>query len=314
MRRRNGPLTSHPVSSDQDQRLNDSVVAERMHRYQLWATLNAEDATAVAPARLRELGVYGGAQGIWVDKARTRAVDAEGVTMSVLHTGSSYADDLYDGGLLYHYPTTGRVAGRDSGEVASTKAANRLGLPIFVVTYPRPNASVRRVDLAWVEAWDEADRVFLITYGETPPPAEVPADELDGVVFELSAVRNRRSTLATSRQGQYRFKFNVFRRYGACCAVCDLSVGSLLDAAHLKSYRDHGTDDPRNGLVLCALHHRAFDVGLFAIEPESLSVVVRQSGVTASDLKLGRESLAHLERKPHRDALAWRWRAWNSAG
>ena len=45
---------------------------------------------------MRELGIYGGAQGIWVDKARTGELTpgGSGVTVSVLHTGQSYADDL----------------------------------------------------------------------------------------------------------------------------------------------------------------------------------------------------------------------------
>jgi len=38
-----------------------------------------------------------------------------------------------------------RVAGRDGAEVAATKAAQQLGLPIFVVTYRTPSSSVRNV-------------------------------------------------------------------------------------------------------------------------------------------------------------------------
>ena len=41
---------------------------------------------------LREMGVYGGAQGIWVDKRRTGALtaDGNGVTVGVRHTGQHY--------------------------------------------------------------------------------------------------------------------------------------------------------------------------------------------------------------------------------
>jgi predicted restriction endonuclease len=46
----------------------------------------------------------------------------------------------------------------------------------------------------------------------------------------------------------------------------------LLDAAHVRAYRDKGSDDPRNGLVLCATHHRAFDKKLFAIDPSTLQL------------------------------------------
>ena len=45
----------------------------------------------------------------------------------------------------------------------------------------------------------------------------------------------------------------------------------LLDAAHLRPYADKGSDDPRNGLVLCATHHRAFDKRLFGFIPQRAS-------------------------------------------
>ena len=60
-------------------------------------------------------------------------------------------------------------------------------------------------------------------------------------------------------------------RYAGCSEL------SLLDAAHLYPISKKGTDDPRNALVLCALHHRAFDRGLILIDPDSL--VVSVSGI-----------------------------------
>ena len=70
-----------------------AVVAERNRRDHLWQTLLAEYPAAVdvPPGRLRDLSVFGGAQGIWVDKAAaTGALEAEhGVTVGLLHTGPS---------------------------------------------------------------------------------------------------------------------------------------------------------------------------------------------------------------------------------
>jgi len=45
-----------------------------------------------------------------VDKSRTGELtpDGMGVAVSVLHTGRSYADDLSEDSLLYHYPATNR--------------------------------------------------------------------------------------------------------------------------------------------------------------------------------------------------------------
>jgi hypothetical protein len=98
--------------------------------------LHAGGPKGVAPGVLRDLGIYGGAQGVWVDKARTGSLteDATGVTVGLLHTGSSYADDLSDDGVIYHYPNTNRPRGRDLAEIEATKAAGRLGLPVFVIT------------------------------------------------------------------------------------------------------------------------------------------------------------------------------------
>ncbi len=59
--------------------------------------------------------MYGGAQGIWVDKARTGklAENGNGVTVSLTHSGKSYPDDWSEDGVIYHYPDTHRPPGRD---------------------------------------------------------------------------------------------------------------------------------------------------------------------------------------------------------
>jgi hypothetical protein len=107
---------------------------------------------------------------------RTRGIDgAGGITVSLLHTGQHYADELSADGVLYHYPRTGRPPGRDRSEVVATKAAGRLRLPVFVIT-PGVRASSRNVHKGWIEGWDDAAEVFLVTFAEELP-AEPPSDE-----------------------------------------------------------------------------------------------------------------------------------------
>jgi hypothetical protein len=69
--------------------------------------------------------------------------------------------------------TTRRRAGsRDATRPKLRRPRPRsLELPIFVVTYPSPSSSRRNVDLAWVEEWDDDERLFLITFGESQPAA-----------------------------------------------------------------------------------------------------------------------------------------------
>jgi putative restriction endonuclease len=259
---------------------------------------------------LRDLGIYGGAQGVWVDKARTGSLteDTTGVTVGLLHTGSSYADDLSDDGVLYHYPATNRPRGRDLSEIEATKAAGRLGLPVFVITYPSPGSTRRNIYLGWVESWDDSLETFLITFGDSQPAP--PVSETEEQPFRLVEERRTARSQVDARLGQQRFKFYVFKRYGERCAVCGISAPQLLDAAHLRPKRENGSDDPRNGLVLCASHHRALEAELFAIEPGSLRIRYTASGPDADPLRMDYSTLEHLPKKPHTEALEWLWGKW----
>ena len=146
--------------------------------------------------------------------------------------------------------------------------------------------------------------MFLVCFAEDPP-AELISETDEAAPFKLVDEPRTKQITTKVRTGQQRFKLQVFRYYGACCAVCNVVVADLLDAAHIRPKRDQGSDDPRNGLVLCATHHRAFDAGLFGVRPKTLEVLALHSLPTVEQLGLTRENLAHLARKPHSEALAW---------
>ena len=201
---------------------------------------------------------------------------------------------------------TGRGDARDLAEINATKEAKRNQLPIFVITYPSPQAAVRDVRLGWVEDWDDIARIFLISFGDQPPSQQ--RDSVESSAFQLVTGRRTRRREIEAREGQPRFKFRVLARYGPRCAVCDLDVTAVLDAAHLCPDSEGGKDDPRNGLVLCAVHHRALDAGLFFIDPDSLVLQLPRSGPSLESLRVTRKDLRHLQNQPHRDALHWLWR------
>jgi putative restriction endonuclease len=267
----------------------------------MWHALGNPD--AVTPAQIRELGLHRGQQGVFRDLGATAALSADGagITVGVLHTGSVYADDLTDDGVIYHYPSTARGV-RDANEIEATKNCQRLGLPLFVVITPSPAAPVRVVRLGWVVDYDDASGLFLIVFGETAPRNEPTMQEF---VLQIPH-RDQRPTATTARPGQLRFRFDVFKRYGPQCALCTVTHMDLLEAAHLCPVADDGSDDPRNGLVLCRNHHRAMDKGLVAIEPSTLAVRVG-SAFSPEALGVTRESLAHLPATPHQNALRWLW-------
>lgn len=273
---------------------------ELTRRLGLWDELLAAGGPdGVRPKLVKRLRLHIGQQGVFRDLDHTRGLGgaASGIAVGVLHTGRVYSDDLSENGLTYHYPDTVRGQ-RDANEIASLKACHQFRLPLFVIITPSPKAPFRDVRLGWVVDYDDAAGLLLIAFGNTPPFEErIPSEEL---AFNLFETRSTRRALAKTRPKQWRFRFDVIKRYGATCAVCPVA-SPLIQAAHLCSVEAGGTDDDRNGLVFCLNHHRAFDLGLLRINPYDLSV----SGPPA----LGpiRSSIAHLPRLPHHEALVWAW-------
>jgi hypothetical protein len=101
---------------------------------------------------------------------------------------------------------------------------------------------------------------------------------------------------------------DLMRRYGPRCAVCDVRRPDLLQAAHLCPVGAGGSDDPRNGLVFCLNHHRAFDLGLLRIDPKSLTVHAGPDAGSLDELGVRMQSIGHLGRLPHPEALGWAWK------
>jgi putative restriction endonuclease len=291
--------------------MNQRVIDdERALRFALWGDLQADDGPdSVLPRTLLLLRVYGGARGIWVDKVRTRDMsdDGAGITVALLHTGAFYDDDLSDDGVIYHYPST-ETSGWDEAQVAATKNAARMRVPVFVISRSALHRDLRKVRLGWVEEWDDHAGQFLVVFGDDPPLArQVPVDEAPFLAIEPT---EKRARTTAQRMGQARFRFDVLRRYDPTCSLCEIRVLDVLDTPHVVPVADRGSNDPRNGLVMCATHHRAFDAHLVGIEPETLDVRFTAAGPDARSLRVAVGSLAGLGKTPHPEALSWRWDYW----
>ena len=69
------------------------------------------------------------------------------------------------------------------------------------------------------------------------------------------------------------FRTAVLVAYGSACAVCRAGVRLVhtpvgVEAAHIRWHSCGGPDEVPNGLCLCALHHKLFDRGAFALTTE----------------------------------------------
>ena len=88
------------------------------------------------------------------------------------------------------------------------------------------------------------------------------------------------------------FRERVLRAYEYRCCVCgfDLRIGQVsagLEAAHIQWHHVGGPDIEPNGLALCALHHKLFDLGAFTVEPTEHRVIFSQHAMAGDRSQQG---------------------------
>jgi putative restriction endonuclease len=282
---------------------------ETMNRERIWREIVANYKGQNIPAHiLRDTyRIYGGSGGIWVDRERTSKIsnDDAGIIISVFHKGTPSPDDLSETSILQPYPVTNRQGRQDDNEIAATKNAKRFNIPVFVITRSKLNRTRREVKKGFVRDWDDLNKTFLIEYGKFPEYTKDGSFSED-IPFNLNQKRKR--SLASRNETSPRFSFDVFKRYGRCCAVCTMHVEGVVTAAHIKPVSENGSDDPRNGIPLCRNHHAAFDKCHFTIHPGSYQVVTREQGPSKEELGIQDENISKLKAFPDRMALQWHYK------
>jgi len=143
---------------------------------------------------------------------------------------------------------------------------------------PRGTQGLSNVSAGCREIWEDyygnEDELSQAAQGarqRLSTPTESGTSESDDVVHTDEV-----EVSGTARQGQADFRAEVRARFDDTCALCDVSRPGLLQAGHILPWHEFETDrgEIDNGILLCYLHHRAFDLGLFAIT-ESHEVVIK---------------------------------------
>jgi putative restriction endonuclease len=111
-------------------------------------------------------------------------------------------------------------------------------------------------------------------------PDSLHADILAAVGLDLGTPK------AGAGKHDPQFRQRVLTAYEYRCAVCgfDVRLGSVsvaLDAAHIRWHQAGGPDREGNGLALCVLHHKTFDLGAFTLTAEGVLLVSDQAHGTA---------------------------------
>lgn len=132
----------------------------------------------------------------------------------------------------------------------------------------------------------------------------------------LNAVGLSLETIVGRRRRDPAFRHRVLRAYEYRCAVCgfDVRLGSVsiaLDAAHIRWHQAGGPETEDNGLALCVLHHKTFDLGAFTVADGVLLVSDQANGSTGFLESLmafhgnAIREAQHPDWRPHPEHLDW---------
>lgn len=168
-----------------------------------------------------------------------------------------YADATGPDGLIRYKYRDDRQGAADN---AALRAAMTAEVPLFWFVGIAPGV------------YKPVYPVFVV--GEEPALDQfvIAPDTVRGIVAPGTTDENlRRYALRQTRQRLHQpvFRATVLHAYATRCAVCALRHPELLDAAHIVADRhEHGVAAVRNGLALCTIHHRAYDVSVLGIRPD----------------------------------------------
>lgn len=95
-------------------------------------------------------------------------------------------------------------------------------------------------------------------------------------MFDPTATHVTKTVKKVSRSRA--FQKRVMEEYGGKCCLCGKGLMNASkvtegEAAHIIPRAQMGSDDVRNGLLLCRAHHWAFDQGMYGVKPDSTIAV-----------------------------------------
>lgn len=179
---------------------------------------------------------------------------------------SRYSDEPTADGASLRYDFAPRAREYDNDGL---KRLCKLGRPLIYLIQVAPKrlgSEYAIVAPVYVVDWTESARRFEIAL--RPSSAEASREGLVSEISPSPIERAYRHAELAVRLHQAHFRRAVLAAYRQRCAVCELAIRPLLDAAHILPDAAGGEPRVENGLGLCVLHHRAFDRDLLRVTPE----------------------------------------------
>ena len=191
--------------------------------------------------------------GIW-NPGASWALSAElRATLSINTTNSGkYEDQEVSGGLWRYDYQSGGTAGKN------TKMRRAMELQLPLIWFVQQDSG-RYVPYRVFIINDYPDEGYCLI---APDLSLATASRSESLIERRYAER-----MMKQRLHQPAFRARVISAYETKCAICRIAHGPLLDAAHITPDRDETSSTSiTNGLCLCKIHHKAYDINIVGID------------------------------------------------
>jgi putative restriction endonuclease len=215
--------------------------------------------------------------------------------------------------------TPSSVAMRLSNFASLDPVHQKRGIKGLGSTGPALKAFWDEVHADWTRAAIDSELAWHRDVGsrsdalnEAPLHSETPASR---DAAEAATPPTEAEGMVKTRLVQGFFRRTVLAGYACRCAICGVRPEQLLTAGHIIPWSKNETRraDPTNGLCLCALHDRAFDRGLIALD-KTLRVMVSAKLEVDNPSPTQHEALLKIKGRPltpptryHPDPIALKW-------
>lgn len=196
-----------------------------------------------------------------------------------------YADkdviEREDGTWILDYCAHRTVEGKQVQTYYNENMMNCLndGVPIAVMVKD-PNGGYKNLGLAFIEEYNADTDIFTLHgpvtveneregfFSFIQPQDLTPRDRKIFEEWDQTDERTRTKVDQVIRERQSVFHDRVSKAYEGACAVTQIDVPTVLQAAHIDPYRGRKSQVVTNGVLLRMDIHRLYDENLLAIDPD----------------------------------------------
>jgi len=140
----------------------------------------------------------------------------------------------------------------------------------------------------FTENWDKMlfdSEILLAKYKNKTIEEEYAEQEID--IKEL--LKNKKGAdvdrIVKTRINQSLFRKIIINNYSSSCTICNLNLDKLLVASHILKWSENQKErlNPENGLCLCSIHDKAFELGYIGITPDYLINISEELAVISEE-------------------------------